>query len=35
MVSLDDDRWDKLVDDFTNGFDMWMDADLSGSFAVF
>ena len=35
MASLDDDRWAKLVDALTNGCDMWMDADLSGSSVVF
>ena len=31
MASLDDDRWAKPVDALTNGCDMWMDSDLSGS----
>ena len=35
MSSLDDDRWAKPVDDFVDGYDMRMDADISGSSAVF
>ena len=35
MASLDDDRWAKPVDYFADGCDMWMDADLGGSSAVF
>ena len=35
MASLDDDRWAKPVDAFSDGCDMRMDADLSGSSVVF
>ena len=35
MAILDDDRWAKPVDDFANGCDMRMDADISGSSTVF
>ena len=34
MASLDDDRWAKPVDAFSDGCDMQMDADLSGSSTV-